>query len=312
MKELLQKSGLTLLLVILMAPFVQAQPDRYNEKRKSFTQSYPLSATDKISLRNKYGNTKIKAWDKDEIKVDAEIVVKSNSAERSQSLIDGITISHSKTGDMVLFKTDIKNNNSNWNGRGNNYQSMEINYLVYIPVKNSLHISHQYGDVDMPDYAGSTDIQVQYGDLVGGALNGNNNEIDVAYGSVNLRNIKNGDINVKYSGCDIDHITGTADIDLAYCSDVNLGIDKNTGDIKLKNAYSGTVDIAVEENASASFEMEVTYSEAKNKNTKINFKQEDEDENKGCCNFTKEYSAKIGNGDSKIKIKSSYSGIKLK
>jgi hypothetical protein len=306
------KIGIACLLLITAAPFIQAQPNRYDEKKKTFSQSYPLSASDKISLRNKYGDTKIKAWDKDEIKVDAEITVKANSAERSQSILDGISINHSKTEGLVLFKTEIQSSKTNWSGRGNNYQSMEIKYTVYMPVKNSLHISHQYGDVEVPNYEGPTDIEVQYGDFIGGILNNNNNELDVTYGSVTLRSIKNGDISVKYSGCDIDKITGTADIDLAYCSDVNLGIDKNTGDVKLKNAYSGTVDIAVDENASASFEIEVTYSEAKNKNAKISFKQDDEEEDKGCCNFEKEYSAKIGNGNSKIKIKSSYSGIKLK
>lgn len=304
------KIGIVCLLLTMAAPITHAQKDKHDEKRKTFSQSYPLSASDKISLRNKYGDTKIKSWDKDEIKVDAEIIVSTNNAERTQSLLDGININHSKTDGLVLFKTEIQSSRSNWSGRG--HQSMEINYTVYMPVKNSLHISHQYGDVEVPNYEGPTDIEVQYGDFIGGILNNNNNELDVTYGSVNLRSIKNGDISVKYSGCDIDKITGTADIDLAYCSDVNVGIDKNTGDVKLKNAYSGTVDIAVDENTSASFEIEVTYSEAKNKNAKISFKQEDEDEDKGCCNFEKEYSAKIGNGNSKIKIKSSYSGIKLK
>jgi hypothetical protein len=301
-----------LLLLAINAGVAHAQQDRYNEKQKTFTQSYPLLAADKISLRNKYGDTRIKAWDKNEVKVDVAIEVKSNSAERAQELLDAITVSHSKTEGLVQFKTEIKSMSGSWSGRGNRFQSMEINYTVYMPVTNNLHIAHAYGDVELPNYEGNTDIQVQYGDFAGGALNGSNNELDVSYGSVNLRSIKNGDINVKYSGCDIDKMSGTTDIDLAYCSDVNLGIDNSTGDVKLKNAYSGTVDIAVSDNSSASFEIEVSYSDAKNKNAKISFKQDDEEEDKGCCNFTKEYSAKIGSGNSKIKIKSSYSGIKLK
>jgi hypothetical protein len=307
------KIGIVCLLFLTASPLAKAQTTKYEEKRKTFSQSYNLSSSDKISLRNKFGDTKIKMWDKNEIKVDAEIVVKAKNAEKAQAMVDGITINHSQTGGLVLFKTEIQKTSNNWNnGRGSNYQSMEINYTVYMPVKNSLHVSHQYGDVEVPDYEGNTDIEVQYGDFIAGSLNGNSNEVAVSYGSANLRSVKNGDINIKYSGCDIDKIIGDNDIDLAYCSDVNLGFDKNTGDVKLKNAYSGTVDIAVDENASASFEIEVTYSEAKNKNTKIDFKQTDEDEDKGCCNFEKEYSAKIGSGNSKIKIKSSYSGIKLK
>jgi hypothetical protein len=280
------------------------------EKRKEITQSYPLANTDKVSLKNKYGTIKIETWDKNEIKVEVTIKVNGKTAEKSQSILDGITIYHHKAEGVVQFRTDIQS--GQLNGKGYYSQKMEIDYRVYMPVSNALHIQHDYGNVEMPNYEGPTDIHVHYGSLTGGGLRGSHNEVDIAYGGLTLTAINNGEVSVRYSGCDIDSINGVSDIDFAYCSDVNIGVNKNTGDVKLKNAYSGTVDVVVAESTSANFEIEVSYSEAKNKNAKINFQQTDRDQNESCCNFTKQYSARIGNGDSKIKIKSSYSGIKLK
>ena len=85
------------------------------EKTKTYTKSYPLSGSDKVSLENQFGEMKINTWDKNEIRVDVKIVTKGSTDEIAQKIMDNIEIEDSKTGSGVSFETKMRNKNMNWN-----------------------------------------------------------------------------------------------------------------------------------------------------------------------------------------------------
>ncbi len=66
------------------------------EKKKSYSKSYPLSAGEKISLNNRFGEVKIATWDKMEVKVEVTITARAASDEKAQSILDGIHIEDGK------------------------------------------------------------------------------------------------------------------------------------------------------------------------------------------------------------------------
>ncbi|RZL62137.1 MAG: hypothetical protein EOO93_10240 [Pedobacter sp.] len=77
-------------------------------KAKSFTKSFGIDRSDKISLNNQFGSITIKTWDKNEIKVDIDMKAYAKTAEEAQKLIDDVSISATKSGDLVSYKTETE------------------------------------------------------------------------------------------------------------------------------------------------------------------------------------------------------------
>src|SRR5205085_6605676 len=132
-------SRLLLLVTVLasIAATAQDKDDHKNEKEpkfkktKSYSKSYNLASSDKISLANQFGEMKLNTWDKNEIKVDVTITGKSDIEQRAQEILDHISINDSKTGSTVSFETkfndDKKNQDKNDKEEHHN-EGMQIDY----------------------------------------------------------------------------------------------------------------------------------------------------------------------------------------
>jgi hypothetical protein len=329
-----------------------------------------LSGSDRVSLKNKFGSIKINTWNESRIKVVIDIEVAAKTEERANKVMDGITISHTKNGDLVSFKTSIdavgnnymntkktkstvtssttngktstkatasnhsdddettnacdecpddnynhgskeymKNNGKNWEN-----QSMTVNYTVYLPTSTTMKLYNEFGDVTIPDYTGALDIHTKFGNLAADALSNNDNEVLVEFGNANIKSLTNPDLIVKFGECDLANVVGKGSLNFEFSGDVNVTLNKNVGDLKIKNSYS-TLDITLNENTDAKFEVKSSYGEVKNKNIKLNIKSDEDDddeENKGCCDFTKMHTGTIGNGTANITINNNYGTIKFR
>src|SRR5471030_600218 len=126
---------LPVLLLISISSFAQRSKDDFTGPSKNYSKTYAINGNDKLRIENSYGKVTINTWDKNEFKVDVQVKV-STSRGNEQKLLDNITISDSKSGSTVSFKTNIGRQNYN---SGN--QKMAINYTVYMPAKNALDIS---------------------------------------------------------------------------------------------------------------------------------------------------------------------------
>ena len=81
MKKPLFNTGLLLAcLFTLTVSFAQdkERDEPKFKKNKSYSKSYNLGSSDKVSLSNQFGEMKLVTWDKNEIKVDVTITGKSN------------------------------------------------------------------------------------------------------------------------------------------------------------------------------------------------------------------------------------------
>ncbi len=320
------------------------------EKTKKFTQTYDLTSNDKVSLNNQFGEIKIITWAEKKVKVDVDIEVGAKTEEKATRILDGITIKHNKNNGLVSFKTKIEessnysNTSSNSsstitkvntktsvkktttkNGEtvnivgndencncnyGNNSQSMKINYTVYLPTTTTLKIYNEFGNTTIDDYEGALTINNEYGNLVAGILSNKENEVSIEYGNAEIKSLTNPDLKIGYGNCDIATIAGKGEMRFEYAGDVTIGLGKDVGDLKINNDYS-TLEITVSENANASFIVNSSYGDVKNKNEILNLKTE-KDDNDNCCNFTKKHEGKIGNGTAKIKIDNEYGKIKFR
>lgn len=199
------------------------------QRTKSFSKSYGIGRGEKVNVSNIYGSLIIKTWDKNEVKVDADIRAFANSEDEAQKLIDNVSITSSKSGDEAVFKTQMEDRNGSWgNGSRNGKRwrrEVKIFMTVYLPSNVALSASQQYGNLEMPDFSGPTALKVQYGKLITGDLSNVNNFISAQYTSVDLKDVNKATIKQQYG----------SGLTIASIGDINLNAQYATvriGDIK--------------------------------------------------------------------------------
>jgi hypothetical protein len=298
------------------------------EKQKTYTKSYPVSATEKISINNEFGEVKIVTWDKPEVNISISITVHASTDEKAQSILDGITIADGKNSDGVYFKTSMTGTHDDGErhdrdkddkdkddkdkgdkGRGNrkNSSGMEINYVVSMPAGNPLKLVNQFGRSIVPDLSGPVEITEKFGDLVAGRLS-NVKEVHVEFGSATIESINNGKLVVSYSKAEIKKVSGNIKGIFEFCDKIKLPLDNGVTNFNLINSYSN-IEITVSSNFGGDFAIHTNFGDFHN-GTPFPIKEvKDEDEHGP--KFDNDYTGKSGNGSCKVKIKSDFGNIRL-
>ena len=232
MKKTLVNTSLFLLgLLTLSTGFGQEKHKEWSEpkfkKSKSYSKSYSLSGNDKINLSNQFGEMKIMTWEKNEVKDDISITGKSDNSEaRAQEIIDRITISDSKSGNTVSFKTNFEDRKNDKSDKGEHRnEGMEVNWAVYLPAGNALDAENQFGKLIVPDLRGEATLSSKFGSLTAGKIS-NAKEVNVEFGSADIAHIHGGQLTIKFSSGTVKKLSGDVKSNLEF-SQVKLDLDND-------------------------------------------------------------------------------------
>ncbi|NEU09007.1 hypothetical protein GZH53_11845 [Flavihumibacter sp. R14] len=302
------------------------------EKTKTISKTYSVDSKDKLAINNQYGKVQVSTWAKNEIKVDVEIKSYEASDSKAQEQLEGVSISESKQGDLISFKTNFDRNNMNWWSRTRNgkeeKRGVQVNYVIYMPAKNPLDITNRYGSTTLPDFSGPVNINSGYGSFTGGDLNNAANRVkvsygsaviegfsagtlDVSYGSLKLTNADNLSADIRYSNAKIGRLTNGGNLDLSYGGCKIDAMDKNVKNLVINSSYSG-VTMGIDDAANFNFDVTVSYGGFNFDDSKVNITSKSPDENERGAKTTKNYKGTYGKGsDSRVIIKSSYGGVKF-
>ena len=292
-------------LLLLGATSLLAANDPEAEKKKVYSKSYALDGNDKVSINNQFGEVKITTWGKSEVKVDITIIGKGSTEEKAQEVLDLISIEDSKSGGVVSFKTNLKNQHQNWNndGKKGKNSGMEINYEVQMPASTALDLKNSFGKTWVPDMSGPVEISSKFGELSAGRL-GNVKKLEVEFGEATVASVNNGDVSVKFSQAQINNMTGTIKTSQSY-SGVKFVIDNTISSLTIKNEFTDLL-LDVNTTFSANFDIYTNFSELKNK---TDFKIKEDDEDHSGLKFDHQYSGKSGTGDINVKVKSNFGDV---
>ena len=221
------------------------------QKIKNFTKTFAVDKNDKINLSNQYGSLTIKTWDKNEIKVDAEIKAFANSDVDAQKLLNLTSINASKSGDLISFITDIDLNN-NW-GSGSKKREVKVFMTVYMPNTNVLKATQEYGDLVLGDYIGPTSLAVEYGSLTTGDLKSSSNVVRIEYGKATIKSVNQAKITHEYGSGTTIGSAGSLNINAEY-TNIKLGR------LKGKSTANLEYGILTADNISSSFAVTADYS----------------------------------------------------
>ena len=296
------------------------------EKIKNYSKSYSADANDILQINNSFGKVVVNTWTKNEFKVDVQMKFGSEDEEYVNDMINGSSISDSKVGNVVSFKTNIARNNNNRHGDNH----MEINYTVYMPAGNTLDLTNKFGSVTLPDLSGKTIIRVSYGTLNAQQLLGKDNDVRVRFGDANIvtfnggkldlgyGKVKAGTVNnvaatISFAGFSVDRLKNSADINIKYGDGFSIGtIEKSVRNLVI-NASFTKIKLDFKNADSFNFDVITKFGgfNYNDDNMKVTAKTPS-DEERGWSS-TKTYKGYIGknNSDGKIAINASYTDVKF-
>lgn len=161
---------------------------------KVIKRSFEVSSTADIKINNRYGNVNLSSWNQNKVDFHIEIQVDGKDAQRVKDRLDAIKINFSSNQNFVAAETLIENI------KNQNNVNISIHYFVKLPKTNNVYIQNQYGNIDIDNLKGSTNISLKYGNFTAGQLQNAINLLDFDYvtkASVDF--VQSASINLAYS-----------------------------------------------------------------------------------------------------------------
>lgn len=317
MKQILKIYSCFFVVGILTYTSAFATGEPQVEKRKTYSKSYNVNNNDVISLKNQFGEMRINTWDKNEVKVDVNIISKANTEVRAQEILDKISIEDGKNNDGIYFKTNWKNENQDErkektnNDERHRDEGMTINYMVYLPSRNPIKVSNQFGATIIPDISGETVIDSKFGNLDAGKLS-NVKRVSIQFGNGKIESVNNGILDFQFNNKPIvvKQITGDVIINVQHCksNSVKLNVDNSIKNITLNNSFSDVI-LSVPNNLSANFNVSTSHGAFTNKSS-FTIDEEEKSSHSGYgSQFNRRYSGNAGGGTSKIRIAANFGEV---
>ncbi|MCK0158886.1 hypothetical protein MWU65_16990 [Cellulophaga sp. F20128] len=204
MKTLLFKYITLLALSIPLATTANNDKGKFT-KEKTIKKEFTVSASALLKVDNKYGNLSITSWNQDRIEIVVHIKTSGNDEEKVQQKLNEITVDFAASNTLVSAETIFNKNKIGWGWGNNNNVSMQINYTIKLPVKNSIDLTNDYGTISLDRIDGHAKINCDYGRLDIGELRGRNNSLNFDYTSKSeIAYLNSGEINADYSGFTIE------------------------------------------------------------------------------------------------------------
>lgn len=187
-----------LTLLFLTAQLAWAADSPVVEEVKVIEKTFSVNSNANLLIDNKYGNVTMTTWDKNTVEIRVEIRVDGRNSDAVKERLNGISVDFNASASQVSAKTQIAQ--TRWNNKTN----ISIHYTVKLPKTNNINIKNQYGNLFLDELKGSSNIQLDYGNLSFGKLHNALNNFNLDYvTSAKIDFIKSANINADYSKIEI-------------------------------------------------------------------------------------------------------------
>jgi hypothetical protein len=205
MKTLLFNRYILLLLAVGLTSQAYANDLKgKHTKEKTIRKEFDVNADALLKIDNSYGNLVLNSWNENRVVIEVHITVNGNNENKVNQRLEEIDVDFDASSSMVSART-IFNKGSGWGWKGNNNVNLQINYTIKMPVKNSVNLSNDYGNIILDRVDGHAKISCDYGRMDLGELRGRNNELNFDYTSKSeIGYMNSGEINADYSGFTIE------------------------------------------------------------------------------------------------------------
>lgn len=173
-----------------------------HEKQKTIKKEFNVSSNALVSIDNSYGNLDIVTWNENRVVFEITITTSGNNEEKVNDRLNEIEVEFEASSNSVSAKTHFnKNKSKSWWNWGKSNVNMKVNYIVKMPMTNSVNLSNDYGSINLDKLEGKATISCDYGKITTKELmaDGNLLKFDYTQNSY-FEFIKSGTIQADYSG----------------------------------------------------------------------------------------------------------------
>lgn len=214
------------------------------EETKTVKCGYQIDSSASVELNNQYGEIEIVDWDKDSVKVEATIEVRSDDVFAARELFELVEVTCRGNRTNVVVNTEWTEASNIWKRgaidfkkRYGSDKNLVINYKVYMPTSCRLTINNRFGDVYLPNYEGALRIEIAHGDLRAREVK-DARKIEVKYGKILIKNLEQGLIYLSYGNLIVDKADRVTleskSSNVEFFEIEKLSIDSRNDDIRLE------------------------------------------------------------------------------
>ncbi len=160
------------------------------ELREKFEKTCPLSKNGRFSLQNENGSVTIVAWDKNEVRIEAEKIARASRESDAQKMLEATEIIVRQEASSVEVDTRTprgKGGDSFWSWMfGEDGCNVTVNYVITVPREIQLKVKSVNGKIEARDISGRAELQTTNGGV----------QVEEAVGSVSAETT-NGRIQVS-------------------------------------------------------------------------------------------------------------------
>ena len=218
-------------------------------KEKTIKKEFTVNKDAMLKVDNSYGNIDIVTYSGNTVSIEVNIKTNGNDEDKVQKKLDDITVEFSGSSSLVEAKTKFGKSSSSWWNWGKNNVNMEVNYVIKLPITNSVDLSNDYGSINLDKLEGRANINCDYGKITTKELMADNNNLNFDYTNNSyFEYVKSGKINADYSGYTVGK-TNKLQVNADYtksvievAEDVNYSCDYGSIQIDKANNVTGDGD----------------------------------------------------------------------
>jgi hypothetical protein len=208
------KLSFLIIATFILTVSVHAAKEEYSRK---VSKSFDINSDATLNISNKFGTIHCENWDKNVIAIEVTISLEASSQEKADKYFDRIEITLSGNKDMVSGKTSMEDNLFK-----NNNGELSIDYMINMPKSVNIDLTNRFGDIFIDEVAGSSKIDLGYGEIKAKRLTNHNNEIDIKFSEGFIGYVQQAELILQYSELEISE-AGKLNADVKF-SEMALGI----------------------------------------------------------------------------------------
>ena len=280
-KTLFAKALATFLLCLLIAVIgcnIGAGGWRQSKYERIEQLSAPMADIEAMDVDTGFGSIKVVGGDVTDCKIEAKICARAPNAEEAQQLAEKVKIKIEpvgKTLNIIVDKPKVRNN-----------RCISVSFDIIVPKKTNIECSTSYGSIKLRDIQGNVNVRTSFASIECEDIKGSV-DLETSYGQIKGRNITSTDINARSS---------FGSVEIACSPETSPEIDAD-----IATSY-GNIEFATPPGFSGRVDLETSFGSIRT-DLPITVKGRiSKDRIKGS----------VGQGNGKLRLKTSFGSIKIK
>jgi len=186
-----------------------------NTEIRKFNSEYDYKDGSTVNVSNRYGEIEIKTWDKNKVKVEVNVMVKSSDEKNINEFFNNFDITPEYEGNDLIIRQPVVAQNRFGiifipirrtkfrNGKKiKGIRKLSVDYTVTVPMSCNLLVKNKYNDIHIGDFAGKLSVNLYDADLKAGNIQGDFDLI-LKYGNAKVKSTNNSTIEIYESDIDL-------------------------------------------------------------------------------------------------------------